>query len=475
MCKPKENSDAAVGTSSTTTKKSVPVAPRPSGLNVTLKKSDSNEKTLEETAMVNRSSFSNLLQRHAQWKSPSQRESSLATAADDQQTGETAQSITKPANLGKLFKDSTKTSQRESDDVVRPLVADLQIERKVIPIAGPSNLMSPPTTLKPVTLEDTPMQTTPINNEPESHSHRQTLPEADVSMNEETLQEVKTPAKDVSTSPSSSSVELSPNLKEFDMDSPPVIRPRNRLHRKRDLVISDSEEEYFPKQAKKLISPKAAMKSAPSSRLVIAKPAPIKLSMVSSSSPIKRPPELARKSAVVAKKSGTKLRVLEPPISRESFDSASKKDKQGGNPQSPILPVQPDICRIPRPPSQLPDERPPDPGESLQYSLRLILTTGSANNDKSLVSSTQPGYDCSSLYPPTSSRVQRPAPASAIKKRSQDKNNFDVLSLVPEAAVPVLEDGKLAFREGAVDGRTGQLKRGARKFKVGRTIPGELL
>jgi hypothetical protein len=38
----------------------------------------------------------------------------------------------------------------------------------------------------------------------------------------------------------------------------------------------------------------------------------------------------------------------------------------------------------------------------------------------------------------------------------------------------VLEDGKLAFREGTVDARTGQLKRGARKFKVGRIIPGEL-
>jgi len=42
------------------------------------------------------------------------------------------------------------------------------------------------------------------------------------------------------------------------------------------------------------------------------------------------------------------------------------------------------------------------------------------------------------------------------------------LSLVPEAAVAVLEDGKLAFREGTVDLRRGQLKRGARKYKVGK-------
>lgn len=54
------------------------------------------------------------------------------------------------------------------------------------------------------------------------------------------------------------------------------------------------------------------------------------------------------------------------------------------------------------------------------------------------------------------------------RKRSQKRDNFDILSLVPEAAVAVLDEGKLAFREGAVDLRTGQLKRGARKFKVGK-------
>lgn len=60
---------------------------------------------------------------------------------------------------------------------------------------------------------------------------------------------------------------------------------------------------------------------------------------------------------------------------------------------------------------------------------------------------------------------------SGPRKRSQKKDDFDILSLVPEAAVAVLDEGKLAFREGTVDIRTGQLKRGARKFKVGKIAP----
>jgi hypothetical protein len=54
------------------------------------------------------------------------------------------------------------------------------------------------------------------------------------------------------------------------------------------------------------------------------------------------------------------------------------------------------------------------------------------------------------------------------RKRSQKKDNFDILSLVTEAAVPVLDEGNLAFREGIVDVRTEQLKTGGRKFKVGK-------
>jgi hypothetical protein len=101
------------------------------------------------------------------------------------------------------------------------------------------------------------------------------------------------------------------------------------------------------------------------------------------------------------------------------------------------------------------------------------LSTGSEKNQPVVVDHEDRGFDYSTPYPAPPSRVQRHVPFSPRRKRSQDKKNFDILSLVPPLAVPVLEDGKLAFREGAKDARTGHLKRGARKFKVGRINPGE--
>jgi hypothetical protein len=90
---------------------------------------------------------------------------------------------------------------------------------------------------------------------------------------------------------------------------------------------------------------------------------------------------------------------------------------------------------------------------------------------------TTPGYTFPTPYPESFALPKRPStpPSSPKRIRSQEKKNFDILSLVPKDAVPVIEDGKLAFREGCIDFKTGRLKRGAKKFKVGRPISGELL
>jgi hypothetical protein len=85
------------------------------------------------------------------------------------------------------------------------------------------------------------------------------------------------------------------------------------------------------------------------------------------------------------------------------------------------------------------------------------------------------GFEYSSLYPPTDGIQRKPSPPSPIRRKyMRDKKNFHILSLVPQDAIPVMEDGKLAFRECVIDARTGGLKRGYPKFKVGRVFPGEL-
>jgi hypothetical protein len=86
------------------------------------------------------------------------------------------------------------------------------------------------------------------------------------------------------------------------------------------------------------------------------------------------------------------------------------------------------------------------------------------------------GYKYKTLYPATDivRNHEPPSPRPPRRTPSRDKKNFDILSLVPEVAVAVIEDGKLAFREGVWDARTGGLKRGYPKFKVGKVLPGEL-
>jgi hypothetical protein len=182
---------------------------------------------------------------------------------------------------------------------------------------------------------------------------------------------------------------------------------------------------------------------------------------------------VAKKSALMSAKKVVP-RETDTPVSEQGSVETGKGERVLG---TPISPVQLNgVLRYPRIPSPLPTERPSDPGGSQQYSLRLILTSGDERNDADVTESALSGYEFSTPYPiPLSRAVQRPVSASPSCSSSMDKGNFNILSLIPSQAVPIIEDGKLAFREGTIDSRTGQLKRGARKFKVGKFIAGEIL
>ena len=213
------------------------------------------------------------------------------------------------------------------------------------------------------------------------------------------------------------------------------------------------------------------MKSAPSSRVPITKPAPLKLPMMSGDK------SRARKSStkmVMARKSASLISGSKSPTEeRAEFIAKAPKEMEKLTLRSPISPIQSGINRILRPPLPLPSIRPDDPGASQQYSLRLLLTHNTADHSALLQDPDPPGY-YSTPYPVSLSRAKPARAPSPVEKRSQTKRDYDILSLVPNDAVPVLEDGKLAFREGSYDIRTGHLKRGARKFKVGKIVPGEL-
>jgi len=369
--------------------------------------------------MVNKSSFSNLLQRHAQWKSPT----ALKTVKDVDE---------KTTRLTEVrLKDST------------------------------------PSTL-------TPNHSTSVSKSPQPTDISSDLTFQDVSSGE-AVPAIKPPT--ITTIPASQPSEpsqLSPNLTPFEPTSPPIPRSRHRP-RKRDLVISDSEDEASsaPKRAKLGISPRAAMKSAPSSRAPpMTKPAPLKLPMMSGDK------SRARKSSakgVMARKSGSIVSGSRSPTEeRTEFIARGPKEMDRSTLRSPISPIQSGINRILQPHPPLPSVRPDDPAGSQEYSLRLLLTHNTADDSALLHDADPVGY-YSTPYPISLNRAKPQRPPSPAEKRSPIKRGFDILSLVPNDAVPVLEDGKLAFREGSYDIRTGHLKRGARKFKVGKIVPGELL
>ena len=450
---------------------------RSSGLSVTLKSND--EKALEEGVMMNKSLNTKLLQRHAaQWKSPTTPRAQLLPKATPP-----AEPDGRAEQIPLLSKENMSVNPKKSDDIPNPGAPEARIStQRNVEITMESS--------QPATKESlsSPIVTA-VKPRSSSESLQQALVDGELSPSEKTFQafspaeavpSIKPPEKAIPASQSSEPSQVTSDISIDETDSPPIVRPRPR---KRDLVISDSEEESPPKRVKVGIPPRAAMKSAtPMTRVVLHEPAPAKVSMMTASRSSKSP-AVARKSmpnlasAKVAKKSGIQFRDSNSPTSERS--DSIPKSKESGNERmdlrSPISPIQSDMHRISRLTSPLPAIRPVDPGASQQYSLRLLLTSGTSNDTTPSIDN-YPGFDYSTFYPGSLILRQRPAPPpSAPKQRSRDKKNFDILSLVPNLAVPVLEDGKLAFREGAIDARTGQLKRGARKFKVGRIIQGELI
>ena len=431
-----------------------------SGLSVTVKRANYDEKALEETVMTNKSCFSSLLQKHAAWKGPTGLQCTTPKT-----TGADAATQKHSTTIASASIDVDRLSAPESHSET--------VAAKDVGVQETSPLDS--TTTSKTSTSITPLtRVKSISESPQPAIRDSALGEVtlqEVSL-EEVVPSVKPPEKEIPASQLSDSSQHSPNDMILEPNSSPIIRPRNRAHRKRDLVISDSEDELASKQAKTTISPRAAMKSASSTRPPLSKPAPLKLPLMSGSSV--KTPTLARKSAAVARKSGLKLRESKTPESTAMKGKEVNKEEL----RSPISPIQ-SVHHFLRQPSPIPATRPTDPGASQQYSLKLILSKGASKNNPGLIiDNGSPGFDYSTPYPISLTRAAQPPrakPTSPFPKRSREKNNFDILSLVPEAAVPVIEDGKLAFREGAIDGRTGQLKRGARKFKVGRIIPGELL
>lgn len=426
---------------------------RTSGLSVTLKRSEvrGDEKVLEEQVMVNKSSFSNLLQRHAQWKSPT------ALKVKDVDVFETTTTSTE-INLN----DSTPSkdiSRASSQSKERASALDTKTP-KLIPSVSKSSQSQPDSSID-LTFQEV--------------SSQEAVPAIKPS----------TTTTAIPASQPSEPSQPSPNLlTPFEpRASPPIIRSRHR-NRKRDLVISDSEDESstVAKRQKLGISPRAAMKSAPSSRAPITKPAQLKLPMMSGDksrarkSATKGASLMARKSASVV--SGSRS----PTEERAEFIASGVKDVDRtttttatSSLRSPVSPVQSaGIDRILRRRSPLPSVRPNDPGQSLQYSIRLLLTHNSVDDTALVPEAAPPGY-YSTPYPVSLSRPRPPRAPSPVGKRSRSKTGFNIVSLVPNDAVPVLEDGKLAFREGSYDIRTGHLKRGARKFKVGKIVPGDVL
>lgn len=514
-----------------------------SRLSVTYKRYDA-ERTLEESVKMNKSSLTALLQRHAEWKSPTQGKSPLPAGStsdgvaqrrvvtapsttipkakvdgDNSLKGDSARQMSidgsevhakTPAQQDSSVPNDTKPIAETAVETTK-IKETLSIERTVVSVSEPTLPQEPaPPALKELK-EISQLQT----QELEPSQREEPFQEASSG---EAIPSVKPRDKVIPASQPSDSSQQAPQSPQtenkIDLVNPevsPIVRPRHRSLSKRGLVISDSEEETSPKRIK-TVEPtprKAAMKSAPSSRFMPAnnvatksapssgaKGAPPGGKWCRKSAPSSRmtvaplvnrddtktSSEVARKSSVVARKSGSKAR-LQTPVSEQSDTTAKRKEtnvapqQQERDLNTPVSPAAHGIRLFPRPPSPLPATRPTDPGESQRYSLKLILMTGSNKNEPLVLDNEPAGFDFSTPYPVPLSRIQpTPIPQSPKQKRIKDKkNNFDILSLVPRDAVPVLEDGKLAFRDGTIDPRTGNLKRGARKFKVGRIVPGELL
>ena len=461
-----------------------------------VRKKTHDEKVLEQVTSTNRSSHKNFLQRHRdylqRWKSPK------GNLDEFPPVDESKQPDSAERETAKWVKPLRITAQGESEASAKPKlplvskiknakVAVKSASKYVIPMPSPRSTSSPEIARSAVkSSSKTPSES------PAPAPTGSNVTEDEVTFQEaskvEAVPAVKPPPKKAipASQPSDSSQQLSPALTLIEPDSPPVVRPAKRVNSKRALVISDSEEEH-PSQAKRAKvtpSPRAAMKTASSVYPPLTNPTPLRLP----EAPIALPPkskEAAKKlSSRVAKKSGiVKSRSSETPDPTIAKLGPAVKPAPPSVPRSPVSPALTTAIRHVLSQSPLPSTRPTSPGASQRYSLQLIMTSSSS---KTIVDRTTPSEVStplfSSPYPPVAS-MRAPARPTAstssssssiapgLRKRSQKRDNFDILSLVPEAAVAVLEDGKLAFREGTVDLRTGQLKRGARKYKVGRITP----
>lgn len=467
QCKQKQAAAAEAG------KPKSLVSRRSSGLSVTLKSND--EKALEDRVMVNKSLWSDLSKKHEEWKSPKSQVTPTLLKASQTEDRSTMDDASLVQNR------HTSVDPHKSDDAARPDIPECGTSTEKKRSTSSPSISDQTNSLKvssPLKLQTTP------------NLAQQTLIDGEVPPSEKITQPVY-PRDGVPLIGPSDKVILASQPDQPDQiivdiansepTSPPIIRSKPR---KRDLVINDSEEEQTPKRPKMGISPRAAMKSAiPMSLFQVSKPAFVRLPIMAASRSstgsevIKNIPANAK----VAKKSGIQRHESASPISERGESTLKAKDMERVDLRSPVSPIRPEVHRTLRPVSQLPTSRPSDPGASQQFSLRLILTSGASKNTVSNITASAsdnitPEIHYTTPYPaPSSGHQSRPAPRTSPKQRSRDKKNFDILSLVPNRAVPVLEDGKLAFREGAMDARTGQLKRGARKFKVGKIIPGELL
>jgi len=439
---------------------------RVSSLSVTLKSND--EKTLEEQVMVNKYSFTSLLQRHA---------AEFSNPALQKAVGSTSRSPSLSSPGKKSEEQVNSISKLKLEHSKSPIDGDVNQSEKGTPISHANSNVDVAVSISAAPkLNDQSNISNLVHKEERSAESSQSGDPTFLEVSSaEAVPAIKPPDKAIPASqPPSQENDPSSNLSLLEPESPPIVRPRHRMFKKRDLVISDSEDENPTKRLKLGASPRAAMKSAPSSAHrppVISRATPFKLPLMSGTPTAKLPIEPAKRSPVVAKKSGSKIHGKS-----ESPQPVKGKelDKMRQEMRSPVSPVQ-TVRRILDQPAPLPETRPIDAGESQDYSLRLILTSGMSKNTSVLINKDRDGFDYNSPYPAPSDPVRRPAPLSPPQKRSQDKKNFDILSLVPMNPVAVLEEGKLAFREGTLDARTGNLKRGARKFKVGRFLAGEIV
>lgn len=486
-------------------------------LSVTLKRADV-DKTFEERVLVNKNSYSTFLKRHAEWKTPGNGGKKIGVFEDvvEEERSVSPVAVKSATQLIGLIKGGQSRGvgkERLADGVSSLSVPEMEestttkvtsettssgsVKVEVHEDEGMNTGISKMMLGEESEVQQTPQkQALPFRKDrTATYSPPLILPQ-DLSLTSDSIQQLSSaephpsikplqpqampasqPSTSTSSQPSQNIVNVTP--------SPAIVRPRSRF-RKRDLVIDDSEDEYPVKKAKKFMSSKAAMKSAPSSRME-GKPPPIKVPDMSRSSSGSGKGDFAKKSSIVARKSAGKFRESATPVSERgdarakdkesSVDTTDKTEK--GNLQSPpVSPIQSGKRRLPEPASPL-SARPFDHGENQRFSLRQILSSGSHDNVPIHMDANPSGFKFSTLYPdPSAVRVRPPTPPTPLtprQTRSQDRKNFDILSLVPKDVVPVIDDGKLAFREGCIDLKSGRLKRGVKKFKVGKLFSGEFL